>query len=254
MKYLRLVTLILFTNTAIAGIDDLPAPLKLLTQQGVEIVDQFDAPSGVMGYIADFRGQAMTLYVTADKKYLFTGAMLDATGINLGEQALQAYITGPKSDKEWKQLESSHWIADGSEAAERIVYTFTDPNCPYCKKFWQSARPWVASGQVQIRHILVGILSADSHGKAAAIFTADDPSAILGQHEAGNLDPELKPLQNASAEVLNKLTENRQTMQDFGVSATPATFYRSASGAVKQQMGLPTQSVLSQIFGPVMQR
>lgn len=250
MNYIPLIIVLLFAPWVAAAKKDLPEPLKLLTQQGGEIVDQFDAPADMQGFIADFRGSVVTLYVTSDDKYLFAGTMLDAKGNDVGEQAVQAYISGPKSHKDWKLLESSNWIADGSSTAKRVVYTFTDPNCPYCKKFWQSARPWVASGQVQIRHILVGILKADSQAKAAAILAADNPAEILGKHEAGNLSPELSPLQNPAPEVINKLTENHQTMMALGVSATPATFYRNAAGVVKTQMGLPGESMLGQIFEP----
>ncbi len=51
---------------------------------------------------------------------------------------------------------------DGKDNAPKIIYMFSDPNCPYCNRFWQLARPWVDSGKVQIRHIMVGILSHDS--------------------------------------------------------------------------------------------
>lgn len=251
MKYIILINFLLFTPWALAEKPDLPEPLKLLTQQGGEIVEQFDAPAGMQGYIAEFKGQVMTLYVSSDNKYLFTGAMLDAQGNNIGEEAVQAYISGPKSIKDWQQLESSHWILDGSATAQRIIYTFTDPNCPYCKKFWQSARPWVESGQVQIRHILVGILRADSLGKAATILSADNPAELLGKHEGGNLLPELVALQEPSPEVRNKLMENHQSMMRLGVSATPATFYRDAAGAVQKQMGLPPESMMMEILGPL---
>jgi thiol:disulfide interchange protein DsbG len=45
-------------------------------------------------------------------------------------------------------LQNSSWIADGSIGARRVVYVFTDPNCPYCNKFWAEARPWVQAGKV----------------------------------------------------------------------------------------------------------
>ena len=251
MKYIILISTLLLTPWALAQIDNLPEPLKLLTEQGGEIVGQFDAPAGMKGYVADLRGQVATLYITADDQYMFTGAMLDAKGNNLGEQAVQAYVIGPKSEKDWKQLESSHWVADGSPTAKQIVYTFTDTNCPYCKKFWQSARPWVESGQVQLRHILVGIIKEDSLGQAAAIMAADNPAKILEKHQAGTLFPKLKPLQEPSPEISNQLMVNHQSMMALGVSATPATFYRDTTGAVKKQMGLPPESSLNKIFGPL---
>lgn len=43
------------------------------------------------------------------------------------------------ADAMWGQVEKSHWIADGSGKAPRIVYVLTDPNCPYCNKLWSDA-------------------------------------------------------------------------------------------------------------------
>src|SRR3546814_8987929 len=64
---------------------------------------------------------------------------------------------------------------------------FSDPNCPYCNMFWKQARPWVESGKVQLRHIMVGMLRADSAGKSAALLSAKDPRAALNEHETLSL-------------------------------------------------------------------
>ena len=85
----------------------------------------------------------------------------------------------------WRQLETSHWIADGRTGA-RVVYVFTDLNCPYCNKLWSDARPWVNSGKVQLRHVIVGILTPTSPGKAAALLADKDPSATLAAYEGQN--------------------------------------------------------------------
>ena len=79
-------------------------------------------------------------------------------------------------------MENSTWIADGNADAPRIIYMFSDPNCPYCNMFWKQARPWVESGKVQLRHIMVGMLRADSAGKSAALLSAKDPQAALNEH------------------------------------------------------------------------
>ena len=59
---------------------------------------------------------------------------------------------------------------------------------------------------VQIQHILVGILKADSYGKSAAILSAENPSEILHNHEAGQLAL-LKPLNNPTPEVKKELED-----------------------------------------------
>lgn len=248
MRILSGLVFIFASHTAFAA-EALPEPLGLLTSQGGEVVSQFDAPSGMKGYVAEFRGQVLTLYVTPDGKYMFTGAMVDADGQDIAAQYVEAYKKGPKSEKDWTMLQSTHWIADGSPDAKTIIYTFTDPNCPYCRKLWQKARPWVDAGQVQLRHILVGILRADSPGKAAAILGAEDPAATLYQHEAGQLPGGLQPLDAISDKLQQQLQDNQQAMMTMGVSATPAIMYRDENGAVVTQMGVPSGPLMDKVFG-----
>ncbi len=248
MRFLICLTLFISSQAAKAA-EDLPAPLSLLTEQGGEVVSHFNAPSGMQGFVAEFRGQVLTLYVTPDGKYMFTGAMVDADGQDVAAQYVEAYKNGPKSEKDWAMLQNTHWIADGSPDAKTIIYTFTDPNCPYCRKLWQKARPWVDAGQVQLRHILVGILRADSPGKAAAILGAEDPAATLYQHEAGQLPGGLQPLDTISDKLQQQLQDNQKVMMAMGVSATPAIMYRTENGAVVTQMGVPSGPLMQKVFG-----
>ena len=88
----------------------------------------------------------------------------------------------PIADADWGQLEKSHRIAGGRESAPRTVYVFTEPKGPYCNKLWADARPWVDAGKLQLRHVMVGILTPTSAGKAAALLDAKDPAAALDAH------------------------------------------------------------------------
>ena len=84
----------------------------------------------------------------------------------------------------WKQAEAAHWINDGQAKAPQTVYVFTDPNCPYCNKFWADARPWVDSGKVELRHIMVGILTPTSAGKALIPHSGRGPGEVRCKREA----------------------------------------------------------------------
>jgi thiol:disulfide interchange protein DsbG len=102
--------------------------------------------------------QPLAIYLTADGKQAIVGTMIDAKGNNLSQKPLDELVSKPMTEKVWKQLEKSTWIGDGKNNAPRVIYPFTDPNCPYCNKFWNDARPWVTSGKVQLRHVMVAIL------------------------------------------------------------------------------------------------
>ncbi len=165
----------------------------------------------------------------------------------------------------WQALQQSSWIADGSIGARRIVYVFTDPNCPYCNKFWADARPWVRAGRVQLRHVIVGILSADSPGKAAALLSAANPAAALAAYEGAQVDAVAKtlaaghprPLGAQGLAPLNpippawaaRLNANDQLMQALGLRATPALVWQDASGGLQTRTGVTPQT-LAEAMGP----
>lgn len=227
-----------------------PAPIKALEAEGVEVMGRFDAPGGLRGYAAMVQQRPLAIYLTADGKQAIVGTMIDAKGENLSKEPLDRLVSKPMTLKTWNQLEKSSWIADGSKNAPRVIYTFTDPNCPYCNKFWNDAQPWVKAGKVQVRHVLVGILRDSSAGKAAALLSAEDPSAALAQHEQQHASGGVKPLTEISAKVRAQLAANETLMQQLGSSATPTTFYKDASGNLQMAQGAPSAEMLIKVLGP----
>ncbi|EKS72704.1 disulfide isomerase/thiol-disulfide oxidase [Burkholderia sp. SJ98] len=165
----------------------------------------------------------------------------------------------------WALLEHASWVEDGKSSAPKIVYVFTDPNCPFCSKFWAEARPWVDAGRVQLRHVLVGILTPSSPGKAAALLAAHDPSSALHDYEARQTrtidaqmaaghprpleDASLKPLNPIPADINQKLSANAALMQGMSMQATPAFVWRGESGDMHARVGLPPDQ-LDTVLGP----
>lgn len=240
----------LLGTSFVAQAKDWPAPIKALEAQGIEVVGSFDAPGGVTGYAGVMRQQALPLYLTADGKQVIVGPMFDSKGANLSDEPLERLVSKPVTDKTWKQLESSTWIGDGSKNAPRVVYAFTDPNCPYCNKFWNDARPWVKAGKVQLRHVMVGILGPTSPGKAAALLTAKDPQAALTQHEQQRGSGGIKPLNSIPTEIRGQLDANQRLMEQLGSSATPTIFYKDTGGKLQKMQGAPSAEMLINILGP----
>ena len=242
-----------------------PTPLRALESQGVTVVGTFPAPGGLTAWAAYTGRQPVALYATPDGKHVVAGSMLDADGKNLTREALDKAVRGPMSAAMWKQAEAAHWINDGQAKAPQTVYVFTDPNCPYCNKFWADARPWVDSGKVELRHIMVGILTPTSAGKAAALLTDKNPSAALAAYERGHSaenaktlatgrpkplgDSGVKPLSSIPAAVQAKLDANEKLMAQWGLQATPAVVWRDSAGVVQMRAGAP-EGALAEIFGP----
>jgi thiol:disulfide interchange protein DsbG len=249
----RLLQVALIPATILAGAaqaQTYPAAIQSLEQQGVRVIESFDAPGGMTGYVGEMQGRSLAFYLTPDGDHVIVGTLLDAQGNNLSAGSIDELVTGPKFAEAWSQLEESHWVRDGSADAEAVVYTFTDPNCPYCYRFRQQAEPWIDAGKVQLRHIIVGILREDSLTKAATILGSDDPEAALHQHldsyEQGGIEVDRKRVSAAHMDV----KANDRLMQDLGLQATPSTLYKDGDGNVKMVQGLPNPQALQRMMGP----
>jgi thiol:disulfide interchange protein DsbG len=238
-----LVSLALLVMVAAAAAADYPAPVQALIAQGVQVEAQFPAPGGMTGYAARYQGQPLALYLTADGKQVIVGTMLDAAGENLSAGQLDEYLPEPDFDKAWPLLEQTAWVREGAADAKRIVYVFSDPNCPYCNAFWQATQPYIGK-DLQVRHIMVGILSESSRAKAAAILAAKNPAAALAQHERTHSSGGIAPLENIPAAIQQKLASNVELMRELGAHGTPAIFYKDREGKVRGITGMPQPDVL----------
>lgn len=229
--------------------EDLPKAVQQLQSKGAVIKGSFDAPDGLRGYAAEYQNNPLALYLTPDGKHVLVGNLFDEQGQDLSAAPLEKLVYGPMTQAFWQKMEKSAWIADGKADAPRIVYLFSDPNCPYCNMFWEQARPWVESGKVQLRHIMVGIIRADSPGKSAALLAAKDPQKALLEHEKAGKASTLKALDKVPAEVQAKLDANQALMEELGLSATPAIFYLDEQQRLQQQQGAPRPEMLGKILG-----
>lgn len=230
------------TKTDTAKADAVSSPdamLKMLKSKGIKVVGKFDSGTDLQGYAVTANGRPLTVYLLPDGKHAIIGAMLDQQGNNLSAKPLQELVLKPMWQQAWGQLEKASWVADGSADAERIIYMFGDANCHYCHQFWTMTRPWVEAGEVQVRHIMVAILSKSSLTKAATILAADDPSAALTKNETNFDEGGITPLEEVPQEWLNKVKANTKLLASFGLHSTPSIFYRNADGEVRLVKGAP---------------
>ncbi len=177
-------TLLLSLLPAVVYAEELPAPVKAIEKQGITILKPFDAPGGMKGYLGKYQDMGVTIYVTPDGKHAISGYMYNEKGENLSNALIEKEVYAPAGREMWQRMEKASWILDGKKEAPVIVYVFADPFCPYCKQFWQQARPWVDSGKVQLRTLLVGVIKPESPATAAAILAAKDPAKTWHNYEA----------------------------------------------------------------------
>ncbi|MDR5899571.1 thiol:disulfide interchange protein DsbG [Halomonas vilamensis] len=236
-------------STHILAQEKLPAPVTALKNQGIDIHGQFSAPGGLRGFGASVQGREMAIYLTPDGEHAIVGTLMDSDGNDLTEPQLDEHVRAPLEAQTWALLEESHWIQDGDRDAPRVVYTFTDANCPYCQQLWEAARPWVEAGKVQMRHIMVGILAADSPGKAAAMLGADDPAAALRAHKRGDgIEASAQP-----RHIEEQVYANNQLFEELGLYATPTSAFQretdNGSVRIERIEGMPNEERLIEMMG-----
>lgn len=240
----------LLLATSCAQAQERPAPIQTLEKQGLEVMGEFDAPSGLTGY-AGLAGQnPIAVYVTEDGQHALVGSLINAKGEDVGAEAVKEMVMKPMTERSWDKLEASTWIADGKATAPRVVYTFSDPNCPYCNQFWEAARPWVESGKVQLRHVMVGVIREDSANKVAAMLAASSPEAALTKNEHGFANGGIKPDATVPAGVRKKLDSNELLMLELGFQGTPGILFLDADGLLQRRAGMPRPEDMTTVLGP----
>ena len=167
-----------------------------------------------------------------------------------------AQVTSPVT---WADLERTRWIADGRDDAPRKVYVFMDANCKYCTKFWSDARPWVRSGKVQLRHVLVAVIAPTSGGKAATLMLDPDPARRFSSFEEAHAfgvvrmladgprhsleDPNLPPMQTIPADIGRELAQHERLMSGLGLRGTPGIVFRGLDGQLVARPGIPREEL-----------
>jgi thiol:disulfide interchange protein DsbG len=227
-----------------------PEVIKTMEARGLEVLGEFEAPGGLRGFAGIAGQQPVAAYVTPDGQHAVIGMLINAQGEDIGRAYIEQLVADPVSKRTWAQLEKSHWVADGRPDAPRIVYVFTDANCPYCHRFWEAARPWVESGKVQLRHILVGVIREDSDNKAAAILTAPSPSEALVRNERAYTTGGITGLPVVPANVTTQLDANVKLMLELGFQGTPGILFRDADGHIQRRSGMPPANDLPTVLGP----
>lgn len=239
----------LLAVSAVADPDPLPAPVQALTQQGIDIHGRFNAPGGLTGFGALVQGRETAVYLTPDGQHTLIGTLMDSQGNDLTAAALDEHLRAPLEARTWQRLEDSHWIQDGDPQAPRMVYTFTDVNCPYCQQLWEASRPWVEAGQVQLRHIMIGIVTPESPAQAAFLLGQAAPADAWAAHKEG----QPIPLEAQPRDIEEQVMANNQLFEALGLYATPTSAFqrRTQAGVIRIERleGMPTQEGLEAMMG-----
>jgi len=246
LKFLILSALV-FSTCGVAASDE-PYPIKQMEKQGIRIIGPFDTPGGLKGWLGEYQGSGVTLYLTPDGKHVISGYMYNEEGVNLSEGVINEKIYVPAGRKMWKKLQSSPGVTEGSNNASCHVVVFADPFCPYCKKFYQQVEPAIRNNTLQIKTLLVGIMSPESGQYAAGILSAVNPSKAWRDFE--NSPRLTKPHlpEKTSRQIFYQIQKNQNIMQDLGANGTPAIYYMSSDKKLQQVIGLPDKDQMAALL------
>ncbi len=180
---------------------------KKFPQAAVESI----APTPFAGiYEIVFNGQ---IAYTDDKlSFVFIGSLYDLRG------AEQRNLTQERSSElAARTLQQSTALAIKRVRGngKRVIYTFEDPNCTYCKKFQKEL---LKINDVTIYTFLWPILSPDSVEKSKAVWCSNDRGKAWDDLMSNGIVPK------NDRKCDNPLAKNAELAQRFGVRGTPAVY------------------------------
>ena len=147
-----------------------------------------------------------------------------------------------------QRLDRATWIAAGAKSSERVVYVFTDADCPYCNDLWKAMQT-ARAPDVQIRYLLVAVIDADSKGKAGAILESKDRAAALEKAERNYDHGSIAPKANLLPATSETISFNGDLMSALHIFGTPGLIYLDANKQVKVFAGMPDEAQLRTIVG-----
>lgn len=208
-----------------------------LKKFGFKIIKKFDVRDNITGYALTHSGQPITAYGVAGSDLLMIGDLVTQDGINLSEVHRNDYINANIAEAGWSLLQDASYIVDQDVTDAPVLYTVTDPNCPYCLKLWENTRELVEGKNVEIRHVVVGILGEDSRNKAAALLGAENPVELMDAYLTGKSQGEEIDLPKGSEDAYAQVEKNNSLMREAGISGTPTSFIKMPDGSVEMLNG-----------------
>ena len=202
----------LFSAGAAASEDKIEWLVNVLSQKIPGITADSVAASPIQGlYEVDVRGNV--IYVTEDGRYAVSGKLIDlTTGRDLTEGRLStARIRLLDTVPESKMI-----IFEPDVETRYTITTFTDIDCPYCRKMHSEIDELSELG-VRVRYMWFARAGAnsESYEKAVSVWCADDQREAMTRAKAGKT-PKRKRCDNP-------VLEHMALAEKLGLAGTPMT-------------------------------
>ena len=195
--------------------------LELLKRAQIKITKAYDIGSLYILNI-NVQGNADEIYLTKDKKLILSGDLIDVnSGIKISAPADLTGVRGKEAFVYGKGTEE--------------YFLFTDPECPYCKKF-ESYLPQIED-KVKIR-VFYFPLESHENAKDLSLYVVSQKTSSQKVEAmfsgADNLDKakNAKYTQAELAKLEKTLEEQIQIGMKLNVQGTPTIFDKDGKGVV----------------------
>lgn len=224
------ISLAMFASSAMAvtASDVSPSVIKAITSNFSSIpghppgsVPDEISTTPIAGLFQVVYGSSVS-YIDATGQYVVDGSVINVkTGVNLND-AKTTQITL----KQISQLDLKGAVKRINGKGTRVIYTFEDANCGYCKKLI----PELANVQnVTIYTFPVGFLGEGSLDKAKRVLCAPTPSAREAIWLAYMGDKAVENGDSTCEAGVVQLAKNTRYAQVLGVRGTPTMIFKDGS-------------------------
>jgi len=166
------------------------------------------------------------LYTDEKMAYIFSGNIIDAKSMqNLTEKRLQDL-----SAIKWGDLPLASAFKTVRGSGRRVLAVFSDPNCPYCKRF---EKDLAKVDDVTIYTFLYPILSQDSQDKSKAVWCSADKSKAWS-------DLMLNGAVLALARCDTPIEKNLELGRKYRVNGTPTIIFANGE---RVPGAIPTEQI-----------
>ena len=230
-----LVTALFLSFALVAGVQAQTSEAKIRETieknlDGAKIVSITKSP--YLGLYEVFTGENI-YYVDEKATVLVSGHLIDLQ--------TKKYVTQDRlnvlSAVKFSELPLKQAFKQVHGKGKRVMATFDDPNCTYCKKL---AKELIKVDNVTIYTFLVPVLGPDSDKKSRQIWCSDNPSKAWNDWMV-----EGKPLSGATTCDTGAIRRNSELAEKLRIRGTPAIIFESG----ERVPGFVSQDVVEQKLG-----
>jgi thiol:disulfide interchange protein DsbC len=151
------------------------------------------------------------LYTDEKTSYIFSGNIIDGKSMqNLTEKRLREL-----SAVKWENLPLDAAVKTVRGNGKRVLAIFSDPNCPYCKRF---EKDLAKVDDITIYTFLYPILSQDSIEKSKGVWCSADKSKAWSEMMLNGTVP-------AAAHCDTPIDKNLELGRKYRVNGTPTLVF-----------------------------